>query len=84
MRILTTAAVFSALALALSPASAKMAKMKMTACTADNVAKAVAAMKPSPTPANKELAAANEAMGTGKLKDACMHYYKAQKLSMAK
>ncbi len=84
MRILITAAVFSAFALVLSPASAKMAKPKMAACTAGNVAKAVAAMKPGPTPANKELAAANAAMGTGKLKDACVHYYKAQKLSMAK
>lgn len=82
MRILLTAALFSALALGLSPASAKTAKM--AACTAGNVAKAVAAMKASPTPANKELAAANAAMGTGKMKDACAHYYKAQKLSMAK
>jgi hypothetical protein len=84
MRILLTAALFSALALGLSPATAKTAKTKMAACTAGNVAKAVAAMKASPTPANKELAAANAAMGTGKMKDACAHYYKAQKLSMAK
>lgn len=81
MRILITAAIFSVLALSLSPASAKM---KMAACTAANVAKAVAAMKADPTPANKELAAANTEMGTGKMKKACMHYYKAQKLSMAK
>ena len=84
MRILITAAMVSAVALALSPASAKMAKTKMATCTSANVAKAVAAMKPDPTPANKELAAANAAMGNGKMKDACMHFYKSQKLSMAK
>ncbi|WP_024506656.1 hypothetical protein [Bradyrhizobium sp. ARR65] len=77
MRILIAAAILSALAL--SPASAKM-----MACTADNMAKAVAAMGPEPTPANKELAAANTEMGNGKMKNACMHYMNAQKLSMAK
>ncbi|MGE5158735.1 MAG: hypothetical protein ACM3OF_11380 [Gemmatimonas sp.] len=79
MRILIAAAILSALAL--SPASAKM---KMTACTTGNLAKAFTAMKPDPTPANKELAAAGTELGTGKMKKACMHYYKAQKLSMAK
>jgi hypothetical protein len=77
MRILITAAIFSALALA--PASAKM-----MACTKDNLAKSVAAMKPEPTAGNKELAAANSEMGHGEMKKACMHYFKSQKLSMAK
>ena len=77
MRILIAAALLSALAL--SPASAKM-----MVCTKDNLAKSVAAMGPQPTAANKELAAANTEMGTGKMKTACAHYYKSQKLSMAK
>lgn len=77
MRILITAALFSALAL--SPASAKM-----MVCTKDNLAKSVAAMGPEPTPANKEMAAANTEMGTGKMTKACAHFYKSQKMSMAK
>lgn len=77
MRILITAAVFSVLAL--SPVSAKM-----MACTAVNIGTSAQAMQPGPTPANKELAMANTEMGTGNMKKACMHYMKAQKLSMAK
>lgn len=77
MRILITVAVFSVLAL--SPASAKM-----TACTSDNIAKAVSMMGPEPTPSNKEMAMANTEMGTGNMKKACMHYMKAQKVSAAK
>jgi hypothetical protein len=77
MRILITAAMLSALALA--PASAKM-----MACTAANIGTSAQAMGPGPTPANKEMAMANTEMGTGNMKKACMHYMKAQKLSMAK
>jgi hypothetical protein len=77
MRILITAAMLSALAL--SPASAKM-----MACTAANIGTSAQAMQPGQTPANKEMAMANTEVGTGNMKKACMHYMKAQKLSMAK
>ncbi len=77
MRILVTAAIFSVLAL--SPASAKM-----MACTTANMGASAMAMAPGQSAANKEMAAANTALSTGKTKSACMHYMKAQKLSMAK
>ena len=77
MKILFTAAMFSALAL--SPASA--AKM---ACTSDNMAKSTAMMAPIQSPANKEMAMANTDMSNGKMRSACMHYMKAQKVSMTK
>ncbi len=77
MKILVAAALFSAMAL--TPASAKM-----MACTSDNMAKSVAAMQSAPTPANKEMAAANTDMSSGKMKSACRHYMHAQKMSMAK
>jgi hypothetical protein len=36
------------------------------------------------TEANKEMAMANTDMSMGKMKSACMHYMKAQKMSMMK
>ena len=66
-------------ACALSPASAAM----MT-CTGENMAKSAAMMATGPTPANKEMAMANMDMSNGKMKSACMHYMKAQKMSMSK
>ena len=41
-------------------------------------------MAPGQTGANKEMAMANMEMSNGKMKNACMHYMKAQKMSMAK
>jgi len=41
-------------------------------------------MKPEQNAANKEMAMANTEMSNGKMKSACMHYMKAQKMSMAK
>ena len=66
-------------AFALSPASAAM-----MACTAENMAKSTGMMATGPTPANKEMAMANADMSNGKMKSACMHYMKAQKMSMMK
>lgn len=77
MRLLITAALFSLLAL--SPASAKM-----MACTAANIGTSAQAMEPGPSAANKEIAMANTEMSNGKMRSACMHYMKAQKMSMAK
>jgi hypothetical protein len=75
--ILITAAMFSALAVA--PASAAM-----MACTSANMAKSAAMMSPGQTPANKEMAMANTDMSNAKMRSACMHYMKAQKMSMMK
>jgi hypothetical protein len=77
MRILITAAIFSVLAL--SPASAKM-----MACTPANIGASAAAMPAGPTPANKEMSMANTDVSNGKMRSACKHYMKAQKMSMAK
>jgi hypothetical protein len=77
MRILITAAMLSVLAL--TPASAKM-----MACTAENIGTSAQAMAPGQTPANKEMAMANTDVSNGKMRSACMHYMKAQKMSMAK
>ena len=41
-------------------------------------------MTPGQTAANKEMGMANMDMSNGKMKSACMHYMKAQKMSMAK
>ena len=76
MKILLTAAAF--LALALSPASAKM-----MACTGANIGSSlsmVGAMPDSPKKMgmNKELAMANADMSMGKMGSACKHYAKAQ------
>jgi hypothetical protein len=78
MRILITAAMFSVLAL--SPASAKM-----MSCTTANIGNSAMSMMPDgQTAANKEMAAANTDVSNGKMRSACKHYAKAQKLSMAK
>jgi hypothetical protein len=66
-------------AFAFSPASAAM-----MACTGENMAKTAGMMATGPTPANKELAMANTDMSNGKMKSACMHYMKAEKMSMMK
>ncbi len=81
MRILTTAAMLSALtlSLAVSPASAAMMK-----CTSDSMMKSIAMMPPMQSPANKELAMANADMSNGKMRSACMHYMKAQKMGQPK
>jgi hypothetical protein len=44
----------------------------------------MAAMPETQSAANKEYAAANTAISQGKMRAACMHYAKAQKLGMAK
>jgi hypothetical protein len=78
MRILVTAAIFSVLAL--SPVSAKM-----MACTTANIGTSAMAMMPEgQSAANKEMAMANTDVSNGKMRSACMHYMKAQKMSMAK
>lgn len=77
MRILIAAALLSALAL--SPASAAM-----MACTSANMMKSAMMMAPGELPGNKEMAMANTDMSKGKMRSACMHYMKAQKMSMAK
>jgi len=77
MRILIAAAMFSVLAM--SPASAMM-----MACTSDNMMKSAAMMAPGQSSANKEMAMANTDMSNGKMRSACMHYMKAQKMSMKK
>jgi len=82
MRILMTAAVFSALAL--TPASAAM-----MACTGENMAKSTTAMGMMPEgagkmAANKEMGMANTEMSKGNMRSACTHYMKAQKMSMTK
>jgi hypothetical protein len=80
--ILITAAVFSALAL--SPASAAMMK-----CTSENLAKSSAMMNsmqdgPGKVAMGKEMAMANGDMSKGNMRGGCMHYMKAQKVSMMK
>lgn len=82
MKILITAAVFSALAL--TPASAKM-----MACTGDNMAKSSGMMmgmpdSPGKMAMTKEMGMANTDMSKGNMRGACMHYMKAQKMSSAK
>jgi hypothetical protein len=78
MRILITAGMLSMLAL--SPVSAKM-----MACTGANIGTSALAMSSEgQTAANKEIAMANTDVSNGKMRSACMHYAKAQKMSMAK
>jgi len=77
MKKLIIAILFSVYAF--SPASAAM-----MACTGENMAKSTAAMATGATPANKEMAMANADMSNGKMKSACMHYMKAQKMSTMK
>ncbi len=81
-KILITAAVFSGLAL--SPASAAM-----MACSSDNMMKSNTMMMtmadgPMKMGMSKEMGMANMDMSKGNMKGACMHYMKAQKMSMMK
>jgi hypothetical protein len=78
MRIVIAAAAMLCV-FAAAPASAKM-----MACTSDNLMKSTMMMKPEQNAANKEMAMANTDMSNGKMKSACTHYMKAQKMSMAK
>jgi hypothetical protein len=80
--ILITAAMFSALAL--TPASAAM-----MACTGDNMAKSgmmISTMQDGPAKMGmaKEMGMANTEMSKGNMRGGCMHYMKAQKVSMMK
>ena len=82
MRILITAAMFSVLAL--TPASAAM-----MACTGENMAKTTTMMTgmadgPGKMDMGKEMGMANTEMSKGNMRGACMHYMKAQKMSMTK
>ena len=84
MKILITAAVFSALAL--TPASAKT---KAAACSGEGMAKASAAMQTRPytqgtMAMNKEMGMVNTEMSKGNMRGACAHYMKAQRMSSAK
>ena len=84
MKILITAAVFSALAL--TPASAKT---KAAACAGEDMAKTSAAMQTRPytqgtMAMNKEMGMVNTEMSKGNMRGACAHYMKAQKMSSAK
>jgi hypothetical protein len=80
-KILMTAAMFTALAIA--PASAKTA-----ACNGESMAKTTTMMTSMPDgPAkmamSKEMGMANTDMSKGNMRGACMHYMKAQKMSTA-
>jgi len=76
-KVLIAVALFSALSL--TPASAGM-----MACTGENMGKSAAMMSTGQSAANKEMAMANMDMSNGKMRSACMHYMKAQKMSMMK
>lgn len=76
-KVLIAVALFSALSL--TPASAGM-----MACTGENMGKSAAMMRTGQSAANKEMAMANMDMSNGKMRSACMHYMKAQKMSMMK
>jgi hypothetical protein len=81
-KVLISAALFSALAF--TPASAKM-----MSCSGENMAKTGMMMNgmadsPGKTGMYKEMAMANTDMSNGKMRSACMHYMKAQKMSMMK
>jgi hypothetical protein len=81
-KILMTAAMLSALAIA--PASAKM-----MACSGDNMAKTGTMMMgmadgPGKMGMSREMGMANADMSKGNMRGACMHYMKAQKMSMMK
>ena len=81
-KILITAAMFSALAF--TPASAAM-----MACTGDNMAKANTMMMgmadgPAKMGMSRDMGMANMEMSKGNMRGACMHYMKAQKMSMMK
>lgn len=76
-KVLIAVALFSTLSL--TPASAGM-----MACTGENMGKSAAMMSTGQSAANKEMAMANMDMSNGKMRSACMHYMKAQKMSMMK
>ena len=76
-KVLIAATLFSALSL--TPASAAM-----MARTGENMGKSAAMMSTGQSAANKEMAMANRDMSNGKMRSACMHYMKAQKMSMMK
>ena len=67
-----------------SALSLTRASAAMMACTADNMGKSAAMMSTGQSAANKEMAMANMDMSNGKMRSACMHYMKAQKMSMMK
>jgi hypothetical protein len=80
--ILITTAMFSALAF--TPASAKM-----MGCTGDNMAKTSMMMStmadgPGKMGMGKEMGMANTEMSKGNMRGGCMHYMKAQTMSMMK
>jgi hypothetical protein len=82
MKILITAATFSALAF--TPASAMM-----MSCSGDNMAKTGMMMTtmadgPAKMAMGKEMGMANMEMSKGNMRGGCMHYMKAQKMSMMK
>ncbi len=82
MRILISAAMFSALAF--TPASAAM-----MACTGENMTKTGTMMMgmpdgPGKTGMGKEMGMANMEMSKGNMRGACMHYKKAQKMGEMK
>ncbi|SDT51390.1 hypothetical protein [Bradyrhizobium canariense] len=81
-KVLIIAAMFSALACA--PASAAM-----MACTGDNMTKTTTMMSsmadgPTKMGMGKEMGMANAEMSKGNMRGGCMHYMKAQKMSMMK
>jgi hypothetical protein len=83
-KILIAAAMVSISALAFTPASAGM-----MACTGDNMGKTLTmadGMADGPTKmgVEKEMGMANTDYSAGKMHSACMHYMKAQKMSMMK
>jgi hypothetical protein len=84
MKYVAIAAFTLAVAFSAAPASAAM-----MACTSDNMAKSVsmgATMQDGPGKMGmmKEVGMANSDMSKGKMKSACMHYMKAQKMGMMK
>jgi hypothetical protein len=71
-------------AFAVAPASAAM-----MACTADNMTKTTTMMNtmtdgPAKMGMGKEMGMANTEMSKGNMRGGCMHYMKAQKMSMMK
>jgi hypothetical protein len=80
--LMMTAALMSTLAF--TPASAAM-----MACTGDNMNKSLTmaggmADSPGKMAMVKEMGMANTDMSQGKMRSACMHYMKAQKMGMMK
>jgi len=81
-KIMIAAAMLSALAF--TPASAGM-----MACSGDNMGKTLSTVDgmadgPAKMGIEKEMGMANTDMSNGKMHSACMHYMKAQKMSMMK